>query len=128
MMDILCTAGVTQPQPINGPADGMPKYLIPQHMYARHITHVSGGNENMTDTSYPIDPSLLDSIAQTAVAIAQIAAASAQTAVATAQTAVATAQTATAQMAAAMAVAAAGRGYIPQDDLCNNRQLARNEC
>jgi hypothetical protein len=77
-MDILCTAGIAQPQPINGPADGVPEYLIPQHMYTRYITHVSGGNENMTDTSCPIDPSLLDSTAQTAaqtaVARAQMAA------------------------------------------------------
>jgi hypothetical protein len=76
-MDILCTAGITQPQPINGLADGVPEYLIPQHMYTRYITHVSGGNENMTDTSCPIDPSLLDSTAQTAAAAAQTAAATA---------------------------------------------------
>jgi hypothetical protein len=81
-MDILCTAGITQPQPINGPADGVPEYLIPRHMYARYITHVSGGNENMTDTSCPIDPSLLDSTAQMAAATAQMGAATAQMGVA----------------------------------------------
>jgi hypothetical protein len=154
-MDILCTAGVAQPQPINGPANGVPKYLIPQHMYARYITHVSGGNENMTDTSCPIDPSLLDSTAQTAVATAhmaeaQIGAATAQVGAATAQMGAATAHTAAAQMGAAIAhtaaaqmgaatahmaaaqtavaVAMAGRGYIPRNDLCNNGELARNEC
>jgi hypothetical protein len=109
-MDILCTAGVAQPQPINGPADGVPEYLIPQHMYARYITHVSGGNEDITDTSCPIDPSLLDSTAQTAAARAQTGAATAHTAAAqmgveTAQMGAATAQmgAATAQMGAATA-------------------------
>jgi hypothetical protein len=29
MMDILCRAGLAQPQPINGPGDGDPQYLIP---------------------------------------------------------------------------------------------------
>jgi hypothetical protein len=141
-MDILCTAGIAQPQPINGLADGVPEYLIPQHMYARYITHVSGGNENMTDTSCSIDPSLLDSTAQMAAATAQMGVAiahtaAAQTGAATAQTAVAMAQlgaataqmgAATAQLATGVAVATARRGYIPQDDLCNNGELARNEC
>jgi hypothetical protein len=38
------------------------------------------------------------------------------------------AATAQSAMAMAMAAAAASRGYIPWHDLCNNGELARNEC
>src|SRR3979490_2338758 len=59
-MDILRIAGVPQPQPINGPADGEPQYLIPQHFYTRYITHMSRGSDNVNNTPCPIDPSLLE--------------------------------------------------------------------
>ena len=38
-MDMLCIAGVTRPQPINGPSDGEPEYLIPQHIYVCEVPH-----------------------------------------------------------------------------------------
>ena len=59
-MDKLCTAGVTRPQPINGPGDGEPEYLIPQEIYMRYITPVPLENNNVNDTPCQIDPSLLE--------------------------------------------------------------------
>ena len=59
-MDILCTAGVPRPQPINGPADGEPEYLISRDMYARYITHLSLRKENANNEPCPIDPLLLE--------------------------------------------------------------------
>jgi hypothetical protein len=54
-MDILCAAGVTRPQPINGPGDGEPEYLVPRHSYDRYITPMSPLNAPCA-----IDPSLLE--------------------------------------------------------------------
>ena len=54
MMDILCRAGLAQPQPINGPGDGDPQYLIPRATYMRYMGPMSGVNVN----DPPIDPSL----------------------------------------------------------------------
>jgi len=54
-MDILCRAGLAQPQPINGPGDGEPQYLIPRDTYMRYMGPMSG--DNVYDP--PIDPSLL---------------------------------------------------------------------
>src|SRR3981189_1946675 len=59
-MDILRIAGVPQPQPINGPADGEPEYLIPQYFYTRYITHMSQGSDNVNNNPCPIAPSLLE--------------------------------------------------------------------
>ena len=53
-MDILCRAGLAQPQPINGPGDGDPQYLIPRATYVRYMGPMSGANVN----DPPIDPSL----------------------------------------------------------------------
>jgi hypothetical protein len=58
-MDILCTAGVTRPQPINGPGDGAPEYHIPRNIYDRYITPMSPSNENVNNATCAIDPSLL---------------------------------------------------------------------
>jgi len=60
IMDMLCIAGVTQPQPINGPGDGEPEYLIPQHIYVRYLTPTSLVHDNVNDAPCPIDPSLLE--------------------------------------------------------------------
>jgi hypothetical protein len=59
-MDILCTAGVTRPQPINGPGDGAPEYLIPRNIYDRCITPMLPSNENVNNTTCAIDPSLFE--------------------------------------------------------------------
>lgn len=59
-MDVLYTAGVTRPQPINGPGDGDPEYLIPRQIYMRYITPPSVPNDNVNDPPCPIDPSLLE--------------------------------------------------------------------
>ena len=60
-MDMLYTAGVTCPQPINGPGDGEPEYLIPRQIYMRYmyITCPSVLNDTVNEHSCAIDPSLL---------------------------------------------------------------------
>ena len=61
-MNMLSTAGVTQPQPINGPGDGEPVYLIPCQIYMQYmyITSPSLPNDTVNKCSCPIDPSLLE--------------------------------------------------------------------
>ena len=62
-MDMLCRAGVTRPQPINGPGDGEPEYLVAQQIYLRYIAAPAAPstlNNNANDTPCPIDPSLLE--------------------------------------------------------------------
>jgi len=59
-MDMLCIAGVTQPQPINGPSDGEPEYLIPQHIYVRYLTPTSLVHDNVNGAPCLIDPSLVE--------------------------------------------------------------------
>jgi len=59
-MDMLCIAGVTRPQPINGPSDGEPEYLIPQHIYVRYLTPTSLVHGNVNGAPCPIDPSLVE--------------------------------------------------------------------
>jgi hypothetical protein len=59
-MDMLYTAGVTRPQPINGPSDGEPEYLIPRQIYMRYITSPSVPNDNVNESPCLIDPSLLE--------------------------------------------------------------------
>jgi len=60
-MDMLYKAGVTCPQPINGPGDGEPEYLIPRQIYMRYmyITCPSVLNDTVNEHSCLIDPSLL---------------------------------------------------------------------
>jgi hypothetical protein len=40
-MDRLYGVGVLQPDPINGPANGEPQYLVPQDIYAGNINDFS---------------------------------------------------------------------------------------
>ena len=62
-MDMLCTAGVTRPQAINGPGDGEPEYLVPCDIYVRAITTpTSVVHANVNDAQCTIDPSLLEAM------------------------------------------------------------------
>lgn len=59
-MDFLQNAGIPLSQPVNGPNDGDPEYLVPHDLYARYITGQSvAAHQPTLDVECPIDPILL---------------------------------------------------------------------